>query len=140
MDEQTTDLPVENVKPASKNFVCSECGQKDIVSRRVLGMHRWFKHHVRGVSYHEKPAPPAAKKVDGRPKKAVKAVKSMVKQPVQQRVIVPVRSVPTMSPELVGYALGKIESVTEQVARDNGLPTQEFVARVMEYYAVLAKR
>jgi hypothetical protein len=45
-----------------------------------------------------------------------------------------------MSPELVGYALGKIESVTEQVARDNGLPTQEFVARVMEYYAVLAKR
>ena len=64
----------------------------------------------------------------------------MVRQPVQQRVIVPEHAVPTMSPELLGYALGKIESLAEQIARDNGLPTQEFAARVMEYYAALAKR
>lgn len=137
MGKQTTDAPVKNVKHASEEFVCPECGKNDIPNKRILGMHRWFKHRVRGVSYREKPAPQAAKKTVGRLKKEEN---SMVRQPVQQRVIVPEHAVPTMSPELLGYALGKIESLAEQIARDNGLPTQEFAARVMEYYAALAKR
>jgi hypothetical protein len=143
MEEETTPVQDESATPAENKFECPECKEENIVTllptRRTLGMHRWFKHGVRGITYQEKPEKPSAKKTLGHPKKA-KNPKAITKQPVPQQVQPPANSASEISPELLGYALGKIESLAELIARDNGLPTQEFVARVMEYYAVLPKR
>lgn len=137
MEEQTTNAPVENETSANQGLVCPECGKKDIPNKRILGIHRWSQHGVKGVSRLDKPAKPPVKKTLGRPKGTANTKTS---QPIQQKVIVPTSPVPTIGPELLGYALGKIETIAEQIARDNALPTQEFVTRVMEYYAVLTKR
>jgi hypothetical protein len=130
-----------NSKVADPEFKCLEPGCGEVCKdKRSLGMHRWFKHHIRGVSYR---GVNTARKAVGRPKGS--GIQKGLAMPATSQVIPPflavrTTSVPAISAELVGYALGKIESLAEQIAHDNEVPTREFVGRIMTYYAEMARR
>ena len=46
---------------------------------------------------------------------------------------------PAISTNMVAYAAGKLESMAEQIAQENGLPVREFVVRAVSCLAVIVK-
>lgn len=133
----------------SESFVCPECqkaGKKvEFKDKRGLGAHRHAKHNVAGVSpstlaYHEKrdkkEEKPVAAKKSHHPVVKAKSEGTAPKALVMQK---PVNQSP-ISAALMGYAMGRLESLAEQIARENGLPEKEFVRVVSSNLADLSKR
>ena len=45
-----------------------------------------------------------------------------------------------ISVAMLGYAMGRLESLAEQIARENGLPEKEFVKQTAANLAALTRR
>jgi hypothetical protein len=124
---------------------CPECGQTGFKDRRAWGIHRYAKHGVRGTSpstvkYHEKQE--EKKKVSvTTPKKDhhKKEVIPTVTTP-GEIAIVKKPEIPTIPPVLLGYAMGRLESLAAQIARENLLPEEEFIRVAAASLAELTKR
>ena len=133
-------------KPTPAELKCPECGMAGFKDRRTLGIHRYAKHHVRGtsastVSYHQRREQTEAKS-------PVVAKRGYHKKPIpvvapQGEIAVVVKKQPEIAPippAMLGYAMGKLESLAAQIARENELPEQEFVRLVAANLAELTKR
>jgi hypothetical protein len=150
----------DTMESKPESFVCPECqkaGKKVAFGdKRGLGAHRHAKHGVAGVApstlaYHQKhnkkvenkkvenkkvekpiPAKKSHHPVKAKPEVTAPTAKALV---VQKRV-----DQSPISAALMGYAMGRLESLAEQIARENGLPEKEFVRVVSSNLADLAKR
>jgi|WetSurMetagenome_2_1015567.scaffolds.fasta_scaffold1129818_1 hypothetical protein len=114
-----------------KKFVCPECKKDDFRDARALGTHRHFVHGVSGsstasVAWRQKHKEELAARKIGRPKKQF-ADNSQIEQK------------PALSAAMVGYALGKVESLVSQIAQENEIPETDFIPLVMKLYFQLAK-
>jgi hypothetical protein len=111
-----------------KSFVCPECKAQKIntafESARGLGRHRQTAHGVPGKS--------ASVAYRRRRAERGEIIPKEVSQPIHERV--------APGPDIISYAVGRIESLCELIARDNGLPEREFMMKAAEYFIVLAKR
>jgi hypothetical protein len=149
-EEMTMTSPIAKPDPAT--LICPECGRADFKDTRGFGVHRWIQHHVHGtspstVAYHEKLARAKAQKPAIAKKPAV-AKRSYQKKPIpvvapQGEIAVVVKKqleIAPIPPAMVGYAMGKLESLAAQIARENELPEQEFVRLVAANLAELTKR
>jgi hypothetical protein len=143
-EEMTMTNPIAKPDPAT--LKCPECGQTGFKDRRSLGIHRWSKQHVRGtsastVAYHER-------REQAKAETPAVAKRSYQKKPIpvvapQGEIAVVVKKQPEIAPippAMLGYAMGKLESLAAQIARENELPEQEFVRLVAANLAELTKR
>lgn len=131
------------------DLTCPECQKlgKTVTfkDKRGKGLHRRFMHGVRGtspssVSFYKKhdelektKGAQRVKKVNHRKKTA------LVPAAVDTAGTVVVKP-PEISVAMLGYAMGRLESLAEQIARENNLPEKEFVKQVAANLAELTKR
>lgn len=134
-----------------KDLSCPECAKAGKVvtfaDPRGRAAHRHAAHGVKGTSaatlaYHAHKAALAAAK---NTKKATKESKPKVKAPVAPvaketavTVYQPQR-IAAIDPAMLGYAMGRLESLAVLIARENGLPEKEFVSTVAANLAQLTK-
>lgn len=112
------------------DLICPECeaagGSAKFADRRGLGVHRRAMHGVKGTApstleYHKRQK--AKSKLE---KPAVAPKTALV--PAARPTHVAVQSMPAeISVAMLGYAMGRLESLAEQIARENNLPEKEFV-------------
>jgi hypothetical protein len=127
-----------------EKLTCPKCEAAGVhvtfTDKRGRGTHRRFKHGVRGVSAstlayrnrHDKLARGAeAKPVH--PKQT-----AMV--PVAEQTVVTRIKPAEISVAMLGYAMGRLEALAEQIARENGLPEKEFVKQTAVNLAALVQR
>ena len=131
-------------------LTCPECGAT-FRDARGTGSHRLRVHGIAGsspsvIAYH--------KKKEAEKKAAKKALRERLKgaqkapapRPAAPAPPAPPPAAPqpvngtAMSMEMAAYAAGKLESMAEQIARENGLPAREFVARTAECLVALSRR
>ncbi len=126
--------------------VCPECG-KTYDAANALGRHRQMAHQVAGtsasaVAIQKKKQAEQSKKTNltgSYKKRAVMPAKTSISaEPPSAKVMEKVVVFP-ISTEMVAYAAGKAEFLIEQIARDNGLPVVEFVARTAECLVAVGK-
>lgn len=118
---------------------CTDCGAGPFKDHRGFSSHRRNKHGIAGTprtvlasrSLKHKTLPKVVHS-----KKEAAIVPAPAPQILQKRT----SSMDEIPPELVGYAMGKLESLAQQIARENNVPEKEFVCRSAEYFAVLSKR
>lgn len=141
-------MPSESKKAGSpeEELKCPECGQTGFLDKRGLGVHRHAKHGVSGTSpstiaYHEKLKKEAKATKKTAPKKDhhKKAVVPTVTTP-GEITIVKKPEIPAIPPVLLGYAMGRLESLAAQIARENLLPEEEFIRVAAANLAELTKR
>ena len=125
-------------------MICPECQQAGITvtfkDKRGQGSHRWAKHRVRGVSastlaYHQQRDQAA---------KANKPVRHYNKKtalvPASIEVAGTLAKPVEISVAIRGYAMGRLEALAEQIARENNLPEKEFVKQVAANLAALTQQ
>lgn len=117
--------------PSEDTLICPECKQAGITvtfkDKRGQGSHRWAKHGVKGVSastlaYHQR---------------------RDLKTALVPTSTEPIRTAPRtaeISLAIRGYAMGKLEALAEQIARENNLPEKEFVKQVAANLAELTQQ
>lgn len=150
------DTEGEREKQPMTEFICPECQKAGIHAsyddRRGLSSHRRFKHGVSGsssavVSLRMKKLREEKEKrkgKPGRPKGPSKKLPVVGKPHLGRRhAALPKKPAaigpPEFSPSLLGYAAAKLESLAEQIARENNLPEKEFARQVMAAFAVLVQ-
>jgi hypothetical protein len=132
-----------------EKFTCPECEAKGIhkvfEDARGRGTHRRAAHGVAGASAstlayhkkHDKKEPPKT-----RSKKSVSVAIAPVK--VQEEKIAAVTEkqaqIGRPSVAIMGYAMGRLESLAVQIAQENELPAKEFVRLVATNLAEWSKR
>ncbi len=127
---------------AKAELACPECGRADFKDPRGLASHRYRSHGVAGSSHsvvfarEKKAGLTPEKKTVGRPKgtAAVRATHA----PAKSLALEPMPA-PQFSSSLLGYAMGKLDSMAEQIARENGLPERLFVREVARSFAALVE-
>ena len=129
----------------SGDLTCPECekaGKKaTFKDKRGLGIHRRFTHGIRGtspstVSFYKKQdelekAKHAQRANQQKQTALVPAARVMIETPIKPAAI---------SVVMLGYAMGRLESLAEQIARENGLPEKEFLKQAAAYLVELTKR
>jgi len=132
----------------SGDLICPECekaGKKaTFKDRRGLGLHRHFTHGVRGTS----PSSASFYKKQDELEKAKGAQQTKPAKHHKQTAIVPAavatvesRIQPAkISEAMLGYAMGRLESLAEQIARESGLPEKECVKQTAANLAELTRR
>jgi hypothetical protein len=146
-EEKTMTAPI---KKSLVPLKCPECGQTGFKDNRGLGVHRHAAHGVSGTSpstlkYHEKKeqlGPKDTATTAAAPKKKQHKNASVeIKAPGELALVVqPNLGIAEIPPAMLGYAMGRLESLAEQIARENMLPEREFVRRVAINFAELTKR
>lgn len=140
VEENEENMMQENAKAVPP---CPECGRTGFKDPRGLASHRRSAHGVAGsshsvVSVRKKKAglTPTAVPL-GRPKgtAAARATLAQARPPEPQSL-----PTPQFSLSLLGYAMGKLDSMAEQIARENGLPERQFVRDVARSFAALVER
>jgi len=137
-------------KKAEPQFTCPECKAKGILKefQNASGRasHRSRLHGVRGsspsVAYLRKKKVRAVTH-DKAERQTANATKntSLVKAAKKEGVLVPqLPQVELITPAMLGYAMGRMQSLVEQIARENGLPEKEFVYRVAINFAELVNQ
>jgi hypothetical protein len=125
-------------KSTSTNLTCPECGKSDFRDPRALGTHRRIAHGVPGSS----PSVLSARRAAAQAAKAGKAAKPRkthqrgIEEPQEAPAAKKVVAVPL---QVLGYAVGKLESLAEEIAQQNDLPSREFLTRCAQSLLVLAK-
>jgi uncharacterized C2H2 Zn-finger protein len=143
-EEMTMTSPIAKPDPAT--LKCPECGMTGFKDTRGYGIHRFAKHGVHGSS----PATLSSlkRKQEGKKNTVAASKRSYQKKPIpvvapQGEIAVVVKKqleIAPIPPAMVGYAMGKLESLAAQIARENELPEQEFVRLVAANLAELTKR
>lgn len=118
-------------------LVCPECeaeGKHTVFDEpRYLGRHRRFRHGVLGKRAQ------AQAESGMNPRRRRRSGTNKPLQPVPREE--EPEGGPTPFPmAMIGYAIGKLESLAEQIARENGFSPKEFAPLVMDYYSQVAKR
>ena len=128
-----------------ETLTCPECGKTGFRDKRWLGVHRRSIHGVKGSSpsvlalrRREQQAAREAKSAPAVARAVKKAV--AVEKPAQTGLIVKSAAIPEISLAMLGYAMGRLESLAEQIARENGLPEKEFAKLAAGHLAELLKR
>jgi uncharacterized C2H2 Zn-finger protein len=123
-------------------FTCPECSQQ-FENNKMLGLHRYRKHGWTSDSP-EAQARRAAKERRQQEKREAKAAakaghkadKTATPAPQPDPEPVPAPNDPEEIPEaMLGYGVGKLESLAEQMARDNGYPAKPFIRRLATAFA-----
>ncbi len=135
----------ETGKTKNQVLVCPECGIT-CNEPRTLGSHRRFKHGVKGSA----PSTLAgdAKKAAEKAKKALQPenvaevpVTMPYRQPEPTGLIVrPAAGGALISPTMLAYTVGRLESLAEKIARENGFPENEFVSQAAKSFWELMKK
>ena len=125
---------------------CEEAGKKaTFKDKRGLGLHRRFTHGVKGTS-------PSSVSFYKNHAESEKAKSAQHAKPVthnhKQTALIPAAAVTIESPikpveiseAMLGYAMGRLESLAEQIARENNLPEKEFVKQTAANLAALTRR
>lgn len=128
-------------------LTCPECGESGFKDRRGLGSHRRAKHGVVGtaastLAYRQKKESEAQMSAVAKPKKSHhKEAPTEIAAPGKSALVVrKVPEIPEIPAAMLGYAIGRVESLVEQIARDNALPEKEFIRVVAVGFAELTKR
>ena len=127
-------------------LVCPECKREDFKDPRGLASHRYRAHGVQGSSHSvlalrkKKAREVTHDKAERQTANATKNT-SLVKAAKKEGVLVPqLPQVELITPAMLGYAMGRMQSLVEQIARENGLPEKEFVYRVAINFAELVNQ
>lgn len=134
-------------KPAAQ-FECPECKAKGISKefQNASGRasHRSRMHGVQGsssaVRYQRMKA---AKAMEETGPKRKKSLPTTALAPIPRKEGVPLRDVlpaDEITPAFIGYAMGRMQSFVEQIARESKLPEKEFMVRVAQSFAELMSR
>jgi hypothetical protein len=132
----------------SGDLTCPECEKAGKTAtfkdKRGLGLHRRFTHGIRGTS----PSSVSFYKRHDESKKTKATHQAKYGSYHKQTAIVPATAATVetqikpagISVAMLGYAMGRLESLAEQIARENGLPEKEFVKQTAANLAELTKR
>jgi hypothetical protein len=131
-------------KGTPAKLVCEECGRADFISAAGLGSHRRSAHGVMGTA----PSTLAAREARIVTTKGAKAKngsnatqprKSHHKASEKLQPTLEPQAVVSIPPQILGYGVGKLESLAEEIAQQNDLPAREFLTRCAQALLVLAK-
>ena len=144
-----------NVAQKDGQLICPECG-KPANDARALGTHRRFAHGIKGsapstLAYHQhnKTQQKATNQVT---KSAAVPDKGMVEVSAKKRSkVLLVESDPaeevakaplaqSITPVMLAYTAGRLESLAARIAYENGLPENEFVCQAAESFFELTRR
>ena len=130
------------------HLTCPECEKAGKTAtfkdKRGLGLHRRFMHGIRGTS----PSSVSFYKRHDELKKTKATHRAKSGSNHRQTAIVPATAATVetqikpagISVAMLGYAMGRLESLAEQIARENGLPEKEFVKQTAANLAELTRR
>jgi hypothetical protein len=133
------------IKKSSVPLKCPECQKTGFKDNRGLGVHRHAAHGVAGTSpstlkYHEAKRD-SVLTVTAPKKSHQKKVSGEVTAPGTIAMVVRTQpEITEIPPAMLGYAMGRLESLAAQIARENMLPEKEFIRRVAINFAELTKR
>lgn len=126
---------------------CPECRKRGIdktfESRAGLSSHRRSAHGVAGMGTtavwaRAKKAAATPKKV-GRPRKDTNSSAPRKSHHTPKPPAPPVQASQPFAPSMLGYAMGRMQSLAEQIARENNLPEKQFVNQVALNFAALVQ-
>lgn len=119
------------------DYKCPEC-HRVFVTKSGLGIHRFNSHGIAGASNaaQSRLKATAGKKI-GRPKGIDTKLKPKAKNGIVVHRAKRNDTDAGVDHAITGYAIAKLESLAEKIARDNGLPEKEFVRSVAILFAGL---
>jgi hypothetical protein len=137
-------MPSQSKK--TNELQCPECGKNDFKDKRGLGSHRRNMHGVVGTAASTVASRKRHENLEltvseVKPKKNnYKKAPVEVTAPGEVALVVQQPKAAEIPPAMLGYAMGRLESLAEQIARENILPEKEFVRLVAVNFAELTKR
>jgi hypothetical protein len=141
----TVTLPLADKKSKSSELVCPEClakGEKRVFqSNQGLASHRSRSHDVKGTANSTLNWRKNHLKANKKTKAAKEVTSTRTVNPKSVALVAPQRAVSDISNAIVvGYAIGKVETLAKDIARQNNLSEKEFVEQVAVGFARITQK